>query len=246
MKIQSTNPENLLTEYCIGLGNSLQSAKVKKTESTESSQNDRKLKILNRIILLIGIFSLCSTVQADIYRIKDKNGKITFTNIAQKKIPKGAEYKLVLKSLIRPVKRTRKKTKYRTLNRNRDKFEPLITLAAREHSIDAKLLHAVIRAESAYNPKAVSHKGAVGLMQLMPKTADRYGVKDREDPKQNINGGAKYLSDLMTMFSSDIRLAVAAYNAGEHNVIKYGRKVPPFKETQHYVKKVMKFYRGSF
>lgn len=212
----------------------------------EPNNSNPILNMLSRIFLALALFSLCFAVQADIYRITDTDGKVTFTNVAQKRIPKGAEYKLILKSLIRPRKRGRGKSTYTAMNQNRDKFEPIIKLAARQHSVDAKLLHAVIRAESAYNPKAVSHKGAVGLMQLMPQTADRYGVKDRKDPKQNINGGAKYLSDLISMFSSDIRLAVAAYNAGEHNVIKYGNKIPPFKETQHYVKKVMKFYRGSF
>ena len=128
------------------------------------------------------------------------------------------------------------------MSKNKKKFSPIINTAAAKHSLDPRLLHAVIRAESAYNPNAVSHKGAVGLMQLMPQTAKRFGVKDRENPTENINGGARYLSELLKMFESDIKLAVAAYNAGEHNVIKYGNKIPPFNETRHYVAKVMKFY----
>lgn len=118
----------------------------------------------------------------------------------------------------------------------------MIDAAASKYSLDPALLHAVIRAESSYNPGAVSRKGAVGLMQLMPETAARYGVRDRYDPGENIEGGAKYLSELIDMFRSDVRLAVAAYNAGENNVIKYGNKVPPFQETQEYVARVLNYY----
>ncbi|MCI0654007.1 MAG: lytic transglycosylase domain-containing protein [Methylococcaceae bacterium] len=202
--------------------------------------------MLSRIFVVFLVFFLGFEAQADIYRIVDQSGKVTFTNVPLKKIPKGVKYTLVLKSLIRPRKLGENAPKLVSMNGNRSryrkKFEPIIASAAQRHKVDPKLLHAMIQAESAYNPNAVSHKGAVGLMQLMPQTADRYGVRNREDPDQNINGGAEYLSDLMSMFSSDIRLAVAAFNAGEQNVIKYGNTIPPFKETQQYVKKVMKFY----
>jgi soluble lytic murein transglycosylase-like protein len=107
------------------------------------------------------------------------------------------------------------------------------------------LLHAVIRVESAYNPSAVSSAGAVGLMQLMPGTAQRYGVVDRTDPVQNIEGGARYLRDLMAMFGSDLTLAIAAYNAGENAVIKYNNSIPPYPETQNYVRQVLSLYRRS-
>ncbi len=207
--------------------------------------------MLSRYFGVFLLFFLCFEAQADIYRIVDERGKVTFTNVPLKKIPKGVEYTLVLKSLIRPRKQGGGEPKLVSMNgnvnrsRNRKKFAPIIASAAQRHKVDPKLLHAVIQAESAYNPNAVSHMGAVGLMQLMPQTADRYGVTDREDPDQNINGGAKYLSDLISMFASDIPLAVAAYNAGEQNVIKYGNNIPPFKETQQYVKKVMKFYGSN-
>jgi soluble lytic murein transglycosylase-like protein len=201
--------------------------------------------MLNKIFLVLFLFSLCFGAMADIYRIIDENGKVTFTNVPLNRIPRGVEYKLVLKSLIRPRKREGGITRLGSMKWNRKRFEPIIVSAAERYKVDPELLHAVIRAESAYNPRAVSHMGAVGLMQLMPETADRYGVINREDPDQNINGGAQYLSDLISMFSSDIRLAVAAYNAGEQNVIKYGNRIPPFKETQQYVAKVMKFYRSG-
>lgn len=124
-----------------------------------------------------------------------------------------------------------------------DAFSGIIDRAAYVHGLDPWLLHAVIRAESAYNPAAVSSKGAMGLMQLMPDTAARYGVKDPWNPEENIHAGARYLRDLMGMFGSDVRLAVAAYNAGEGNVQKYGNQIPPFEETRGYVSKVLDFYR---
>lgn len=122
-------------------------------------------------------------------------------------------------------------------------YSAIIDRAAYVHGLDPWLLHAVIRAESAYNPLAQSSKGAIGLMQLMPDTAARYGVRDPWNPEENIYAGARYLRDLMGMFGSDVRLAVAAYNAGEGNVQKYGNQIPPFDETRGYVTKVLDFYR---
>ena len=102
-----------------------------------------------------------------------------------------------------------------------------------------------MRAESAYRADAVSSKGAVGLMQLMPATAERYGVRNRRDPAQNLSGGSQYLRDLLVMFDNDLQLALAAYNAGENAVIRYGHKIPPYAETQGYVRKVIGFYRAA-
>ena len=117
-----------------------------------------------------------------------------------------------------------------------------IARIAAKHQIDPHLIHAVISAESGFNPRAVSHAGAMGLMQLMPGTAERFGVSNPFDPVANINGGARYLRWLLNKFKNDVRLALAGYNAGENAVIKYGRKIPPYKETQQYVGRVLKFY----
>jgi len=127
---------------------------------------------------------------------------------------------------------------------NREKYSELIAQAASDYGVDEKLLHAVIQAESAYNPYAVSPVGAVGLMQLMPGTAERYGVRaeDRTDPAESNKGGARYLRDLLKMFNSDVRLAVAGYNAGEGAVKKYNNSIPPYPETQNYVAQVLAFY----
>jgi len=126
---------------------------------------------------------------------------------------------------------------------NKALYNRIVAVAARTYGLDGALLHALISVESRYDPKAVSRRGAAGLMQLMPVTARRYGVTDSFDPVQNINGGAQYLSDLLKLFNGDVSLAIAAYNAGESAVARYGNRIPPFPETRDYVPKVLGFYR---
>ncbi|OUD12522.1 lytic transglycosylase domain-containing protein [Thioflexithrix psekupsensis] len=123
-------------------------------------------------------------------------------------------------------------------------YDDTIQHIAAQYQLPAELLHAVIKVESNYNPNAVSPKGATGLMQLMPGTAARYGVTDRTDPLDNMTGGAKYLRDLLHLFDNDLTLALAAYNAGENAVIKHNRQIPPYRETQNYVKKVLALYQN--
>jgi soluble lytic murein transglycosylase-like protein len=125
-------------------------------------------------------------------------------------------------------------------------FDALIASAAKAHGQDVSLLRAIIHVESGFNPSAVSPKGAIGLMQLMPATARRVGVDTQRralfDPATNINAGARYLRMLMDMFSGRPELAIAAYNAGESAVLRYRRQIPPYPETQDYVKKVLARY----
>jgi len=121
-------------------------------------------------------------------------------------------------------------------------FAPLITAVAREHGLEPELLQALVRVESGFNPRARSPKGAVGLGQLMPETAARFGVRDRFDPAQNLGGAAQYLRYLLTLFNGDTRLALAAYNAGENAVIRHGRRIPPYTETRRYVPAVLADY----
>jgi len=118
-----------------------------------------------------------------------------------------------------------------------------VMAAARAFQLDPALIHAVISAESGYNPLARSPKGAKGLMQLMPATARRYGVDNPLDPKQNIEGGSAYLRYLLTLFGNDLQLALAAYNAGEGAVMEYGHRIPPYRETTQYVPKVLSYYK---
>ena len=121
-------------------------------------------------------------------------------------------------------------------------YEAVIKKVARQFGIEAALLHAVISVESGYNARAVSKQGAAGLMQLMPATANRYGVADVFDPGDNIRAGAQYLTYLLKLFDHDIHLALAAYHAGEGAVLKHGRQIPPYSETIAYVPKVVSFY----
>jgi soluble lytic murein transglycosylase-like protein len=118
----------------------------------------------------------------------------------------------------------------------------IVEAAARKYDVDPLLVHSVIAVESGYNPYAVSPKGAQGLMQLMPGTARRFGVSNTFDPAENIEGGVRYLKYLSTLFPDDVRLAVAAYNAGEGAVWKYNFRIPPYRETEEYVYKVAKKY----
>ncbi len=120
-------------------------------------------------------------------------------------------------------------------------YAPLIRTASAKHNVPVELICAVILQESGANPKAKSHMGASGLMQLMPGTAKRFGVTSIFDPAQNIDAGTKYLRFLLDRFNGKLELAIAGYNAGEGNVAKYGNKIPPFKETQNYVPAVLGF-----
>jgi hypothetical protein len=121
-------------------------------------------------------------------------------------------------------------------------FHPIIVQAAEHFQVDPALVKAVIMVESRYNPKAVSECGAKGLMQLMPETAKVLGVEDIFNPEQNVNAGVAYLKDLENLFDGNVKLALAAYNAGITKVRKY-QGIPPFKVTQHYVKKVLAYYQ---
>ncbi|MEN8245807.1 MAG: lytic transglycosylase domain-containing protein [Thermodesulfobacteriota bacterium] len=120
-------------------------------------------------------------------------------------------------------------------------FEHFINQAATTHQVDPALIKAIIMAESRYNPKAVSKRGAKGLMQLMPVTAKSLGVEDSFDPEDNINGGVMYFKKLLDRFEGDVELALAAYNAGSRYVRKYGG-VPPFRQTRTYIHKVFKYH----
>ncbi len=193
------------------------------------------MKTFTQPLTILFIMTLWSApIPADIYKFVDENGVIRLTDR-----PMGPGYKLVV--------RTRKawdpsKVHYTPANRKR--YNKTIDLAARRFGINQALIHAVIHAESGYNPNAVSAAGAVGMMQLMPDTARHYGVKDRHDPVQNILGGSHYLSYLLQRYG-DLKLSLAAYNAGETAVARYGQQEPPYRETRAFVKKVQALFREN-
>lgn len=206
---------------------------------------------MNRIAVSVAVtavlaFAAARPAQADIYSYKDERGVVHFTNIN----PNDKRWKMVRKeegtsSNGAPIIGGKRGVGGLFMPAQADilRYSTLIESASRTHGVDANLVHAVITAESGYNARALSKAGAQGLMQLMPDTARRYGVQNSWDPAQNINGGVAYLKDLLQMFEGNLELAVAAYNAGENAVIRYGRKIPPYAETVHYVPKVLGFYR---
>jgi soluble lytic murein transglycosylase-like protein len=130
-----------------------------------------------------------------------------------------------------------------TLLARATQYDSIIEKAALSAAVEPNLLRAVIVVESGFNSRAVSKRGAVGLMQLMPATATRFGVSNPYDPKQNVHAGARYLKFLIDRFGHDIRLALAAYNAGEEAVDRNGGQIPPFTETMAYVPRVLRIYR---
>lgn len=172
---------------------------------------------------------------AAVYRYVDKQGRVYFTDQ-----PEHDGYR----KLVRTWKGWREPSfDARQFRENQKRFAPLLAEVSRTYNLPDALLHAVVTAESAYDPDALSSAGAVGLMQLMPGTARRFGVGNRNNPRANVDGGTRYLKELLELFGNDLRLALAAYNAGENAVIRHGRKIPPYPETQRYVRKVLDYYR---
>lgn len=189
-------------------------------------------------ILIFCLLLLPAQAHADIYTYTDVNGTEYFSNV-----PDNKRYTLFMRTPKEKAAAPLAGKPPLNVSGNRTRFTPLVEEAASQNKLDAALLHALITTESGYNPRAVSHKGAMGLMQLMPGTASRYGVSDAFDPVQNVHAGARYLGDLLQLFNQDLNLALAAYNAGEKSVIKYGNRIPPYRETVAYVPKVLNNYR---
>ena len=183
---------------------------------------------------------LAGYATADIYAFVDESGVSHFSNV-----PNDKNYTLYLRTpqtaQTPAVKTAIDQGTNLTVNQKR--FTAYVEEAAKIYQVETALLHAVITAESNYNPNALSPKGAVGLMQLMPGTSKRYGIANPYDPAQNIRGGAQYLKYLLGMFNNDLQLVLAAYNAGENAVTGHGNRLPPYKETMLYVPKVMGYYQ---
>ncbi len=192
----------------------------------------------------------------NIYKFRDENGNVLFTNVvtAQKK-PRGDDfrkYTVLEKVTWFPDTNVHRYSNWGdseyavkpSFSKNRNAFDHLIQAAAETHDIDHGLVKAIIHTESGFNPRARSKPGAQGLMQLMPATAGMYGVADAYDPVENIQAGTRHIKYLINRYKN-LELALAAYNAGEGNVKKYGG-IPPFAETQDYVKRVLSRYRNLY
>ena len=187
---------------------------------------------------LIAALLMASSAAAHphIYSYVDADGLRHYTDV-----PDDNRYRLLVLS---PHDRTASGERYDSmLLAKAGQYDSIIEKAALSASIEPNLLRAVIVVESGFNPRAVSKRGAVGLMQLMPATASRFGVANPYDPRENVRAGARYLKFLMDHFGQDVRLALAAYNAGEEAVDRNGGKIPPFTETMAYVPRVLKIYR---
>jgi hypothetical protein len=194
-----------------------------------------------RISLFAAVLALSAGLapadaRADIYSFTDERGVVHFTNIPSL----DKRYRLIRRESGSVVPRSGQA--WMPSEADIRRFSSIIDVAAKSHGIEPALVQAVITAESGFNPNALSRKGASGLMQLMPDTARRYGVQNIFDPADNIQGGVRYLRDLLAMFNGDLRLAVAGYNAGENAVIRAGHNIPPYAETQNYVPKVIDYY----
>lgn len=176
-----------------------------------------------------------------VYRVVQKNGTVLYTNVAS--LAQGRDAKMLFTYIVECYAcNVHSKVDWKTVPLHLAAYGDDIRSAAQLSGVNAALLRAIIHAESGFNPRALSYKGAQGLMQLMPGTAFELGVGDAFDPAQNISGGARYLALLLHDFHGDVKLAAAAYNAGAGAVAKYGG-VPPYAETQVYVKRVAVLYQ---
>lgn len=187
------------------------------------------------LALLVFIFVLTGQASADIYRTVSDDGVVTFTNA-----PSDRKAEVVVREARPPKGQGRART---VIAAPKEEFQSLAEAKARKHDVDPKLVKAVIRAESNWNPRAVSPKGALGLMQLMPSTARDMGVSNPFSPEENIDGGVRYLRYLLDKFNGNLTLSLAAYNAGP-GLVERVRTVPAIPETRTYVRRVIEDYSG--
>jgi hypothetical protein len=199
---------------------------IRKTFAGRAMYKDKLFFTLILILLLMA--SIC---HADIYKYTDPEGVIHLTNVPTEP---NVAYVLVMKE----------KRIILQLKGDVGPYEDLIVQASERYRIDSALVKAIIKAESNFNHRAVSPVGARGLMQLMPATAASLQVKDSFPPETNIDGGVRYSRYLMNLFNNNLPLVLAAYNAGENAVIRYNNRIPPYTETQTYVKRVLTYLNG--
>ncbi|MFN7977018.1 MAG: transglycosylase SLT domain-containing protein [Vicinamibacterales bacterium] len=190
------------------------------------------------LVALAALLLAPCRVEAQIYLWRDADGRMVLSDTPR------ADGGAIQKTF--PVEKARGGLRVtRPPDTRSARFDGLIDEHASQHGVDPDLVRAVIQVESAFNPLAVSNKGAMGLMQLMPATATAFGVANPFDPAQNIGGGVRYLKQLLSKYDQKVELALAAYNAGPGAVDRYGQQVPPYRETRDYVQRITKVKPGT-
>jgi len=186
---------------------------------------DHKYQVI--LIAALILFTAAPSLYADIYMYVDEDGITCFTNL----VPTTPKYQVI-------IKERKRFTKSRSTNR----YDKHIKEASRMHGVSFPLLKAIMKVESDFNPKAISKRGAKGLMQIMPSNFKTLGISDPFNPRENIMGGALYFRQMLNRFNGKVHLALAAYNAGPDSVDRSGG-IPPIRETENYVNKVMEYYK---
>ena len=181
------------------------------------------------VLIIFLIVSIASSGDADIYMYMDANGVMHFTNTPT---DYDREYKVFIRE-----RKSSSNPSYST-----DKYDDIITDASDQYGVDSRLVKAIIKAESDFNPRAVSRKGAMGLMQIMPENFQHLQIENPFDPRENIMGGTRYFKYLYDRFEGQLALSLAAYNAGPTTVDNYNKSIPPYRETEQYVERVLTYY----
>ena len=192
------------------------------------------IRFVSVSVIFLCSFLFAMTSSAGIYRYVDENGVIHFTNC-----PRDPKFKLYIRESHDDVGNENSGSYLK----DSVQYDSLISEFSKKYEVDFALIKAIIRAESGFNPFAVSRKGAKGLMQLMPETASRMNVSNIFNPRENIEGGVRHFKNLLSLFDNDIRLSLAAYNAGE-NLVADLRSIPPYRETVDYIRKVLSYYQS--
>ncbi len=201
------------------------------------------MTVVQRYLIIVLAYVLVPQIASAMYKCVDDNGNTTFTDVAISESCLTMDLGEDIQVHVRDGSSFRIGGQLRSYNKKaKNTYDKYINFYGVRYNIDPHLIRAMIRTESGFNPKAVSKKGARGLMQLMPGTAKELKVDDVFDPKQNIEGGTRYLRSLLDTFKEDLKLALAAYNAGP-TVVKKQMKVPRIPETVNYVKQVLKYYQ---
>ena len=195
------------------------------------------MKYIAILGIIFCLFFLTTSSSAGIYRFVDNKGVVHFTNC-----PRDPKFKLYIRENKEDIGNDNHSSSFSYI-KDSNQYDSLISELSKKYQVDFALVKAIIRTESGFNPFAVSRKGAKGLMQLMPETALRMNVSNIFNPRENIEGGVRYFKYLLSLFNDDLRLSLAAYNAGE-NVVGELRSIPPYRETADYVKKVLSYYQS--